>query len=144
MPHFFFKYLTQKKDEEEEQLTQGLWMLVWPREAGERWTKSLTCFQEVEEGNTAVMYRCSVRNDTTFLMRRQRAPNSTMLPSLGIRRARIDMYEKNDLALQLFFSFFFTKLLRFDLNALCVVLYFHAKILLYLNVFILLNVFIIP
>lgn len=26
MPHFFFKYLTQKKDEEEEQLTQGLWM----------------------------------------------------------------------------------------------------------------------
>lgn len=42
------------------------------------------------------------------------------------------------------FFFFFPsrQLLRFDFNAFCVVLYFHAKILLYLNVFILLNVFI--
>lgn len=42
-------------------------------------------------------------------------------------------------------AFFFSssrQLLRFDFNAFCVVLYFHAKILLYLNVFILLNVFI--
>lgn len=43
------------------------------------------------------------------------------------------------------FFFFFSssrQLLRFDFNAFfCVVLYFHAKILLYLNVFILLNVF---
>lgn len=50
-----------------------------------------------------------------------------------------DMYGKNYLALQLFF-FPSRQLLRFDFNAFCVVLYFHAKILLYLNVFILLNV----
>lgn len=48
-----------------------------------------------------------------------------------------DTYEKNDLALQLFFFVCFPskQLLRFDFNAFCVVLYFHAKILLYLNVF---------
>lgn len=51
-----------------------------------------------------------------------------------------DMYGKNYLALQLFFFFSSRQLLRFDFNAFCVVLYFHAKILLYLNVFILLNV----
>lgn len=34
-----------------------------------------------------------------------------------------------------FFSFFSRQLFRFDFNAFCVVLYFHAKILLYLNVF---------
>lgn len=43
-------------------------------------------------------------------------------------------------------AFFFSPLPQdncwdFDFNAFCVVLYFHAKILLYLNVFILLNVF---
>lgn len=82
------------------------------------------------------------RRGTTVLMRRQKTPNSTMLPSLGNRRARMIMYGKNDLALQLFFFFFPpSRLLRFDFNAFCVVLYFHAKILLYLNVFILLNVF---
>lgn len=69
-----------------------------------------------------------------------KAPNTTMLPSLGNRRARMNMYGKNDLALHLFFTPL-RQLLRFDFNAFCVVLYFHAKILLYLNVFILLNVF---
>lgn len=32
----------------------------------------------------------------------KKAPNTTMLPSLGNRRARMITYEKNDLALQLF------------------------------------------
>ena len=73
---------------------------------------------------------------------RGKSPNTTMLPPLGNQRARLKCMGKNDLALQLFFFFSSSRqLLRFDFNAFCVVLYFHAKILMYLNVFILLNVF---
>lgn len=50
-------------------------------------------------------------------------------------------YKKNDVSTSAFFPPS-KRLSRFDFNAFCVVLYSHAKILLYLNVLILLNVLI--
>lgn len=86
--------------------------------------------------------RRSVRRGTTFLTQRRKGPKYNNASITGQSTCSYDTYGKNDLALQLFFFFSSRQLLRFDFNAFCVVLYFHAKILLYLNVFILLNVFI--
>lgn len=81
-------------------------------------------------------------------LKRQNCPHERQEPqynnasTTGQPTCSYETYRKNDLALQLFCFVFFSsrQLLRFDFNAFCVVLYFHAKILMYLNVFILLNV----
>lgn len=82
--------------------------------------------------------RKKIRN--SFAHRDAKGPEFNNASITGQPTCSYDMYEENDLALQLLFfsspSPPSRQLLRFDFNAFCVVLYFHAKILLYLNVFI--------
>lgn len=83
------------------------------------------------------MYRHSFGRGTAFLMRRQRPQIQQCFHHWATDVLVWYVREKLPSTSAFFSS---RQLLRFDFNAFCVVLYFHAKILLYLNVFILLNV----
>lgn len=96
----------------------------------------LVCF---EEWDTAVVYRPI--EDKRFAQREAKGPEFNNASITGQPTCSYDMYGKNYLGLQLFFFFPRDNCWDLILMLFCVVLYFHAKILLYLNVFILLNVF---
>lgn len=102
------------------------------------------CFEEVEEPETAVMYshiatRSSVRRGTTFFVE-AKAPNTTCFHHWATDVV-IWHVRENWPSTSAFFFLPSRQLLRFDFNALCSFV-FSCKILLYLNVFILLNVLI--
>lgn len=88
-----------------------------------------------------IVDRHSFGRGTAFLMRRQR-PQIQQCFHHWATDVLVRYVREKLPSTSAFFFFFFSsrQLLRFDFNAFCVVLYFHAKILLYLNVFILLNV----
>lgn len=155
---FFFRSSIRNDDlGATEQLTQGLWV-CWSGQVSENGARGGR--QEppsrvrFKEWHTAVVYRPieakrpsggekKTKRQDSFAHQEAKGPEFNNASITGQPTCSFDMYGENDLALQLLF---FPpqpsrQLLRFDFNAFCVVLYFHAKILLYLNVFILLNVF---
>lgn len=117
----------------------------WNRWEMDKKPPRLTCF--LRRGRTRHRSHVQTLRGQTLSQKRRnfssqggKGPKYNNASITGQPTCSYDMYGKNDLALQLFFFFSPRQLLRFDFNAFCVVLYFHAKILLYLNVFILLNV----
>lgn len=150
--HFLFLQLFDNKeksvwDRAEEQLTQGLWVcwLGQVSETGEMDKNPPRSFLRRTTYRSHVQtHRGQTLSQKRHNFSHEEANASNSNASItGQPTCSYDMYGKNDLALQLFF---FSPLPQdncwdFDFNAFCVVLYFHAKILLYLNVFILLNVF---
>lgn len=118
----------------------SVWWSKWNQCETDKCPLRLVCFKKNE-----ILQPCTDQSQTHsfkgcgFSHEEAKAQTSTMLPSPGnwcARMTRMGSY----LALQLFFSLFLKKKKDLILIAFCVVLYFHAKILLYLNVFILLNV----
>lgn len=146
---FFFFFLKLSNNKRWHQWDTGaadsgfVGMLVrrskWKQHEMDKKPLRLICF----ENEAALMYRPIagrlVQRGHNFPHMEGPALDSTMLPSPGNRRARMTSTGKLPSTSAFFF---FSSQNCWDLILmLCVVLYFHAKILLYLNVFILLNVF---
>lgn len=115
-------------------------------EAGERWTKShrgSSAFKKTPQSCTGPSWtdtQVKKRHNCSHEEAEDSEFNNASItgqPTCSYDNVR----EKRPSTSAFFFFFPPSRLLRFDFNAFCVVLYFHAKILLYLNVFILLNVF---
>lgn len=142
---FFFNYLT-KKDDISGTEQKSSWLRVCGCVGLVKGPKLMTDGQNATDAHQ--LFRrtryCShvqtlSQKRHNFSQEEAKGPKLNNASITGQQTCSYDMYGKNDLALQLFF-FSSRQLLRFDFNAFCVVLYFHAEILLYLNVFILLNV----
>lgn len=145
MPRFFlFLQLFDTKKDASGREQKSSWLRVCGclfgqvSEICERWTKyppRLASFHDVKERDTPVMYRSigqllKPEEARPFLW--GKGPKYNNASIIGQQMCSYDTYGKNDLALQPPPP---RQMLRFDFNAFCVVLYFHAKILLYLNVF---------
>lgn len=118
--------------------------MCWFGQGGEtddRWTKGHRGSSAFKKNDIPQSCTDAQSEEAQLFSRGGKGPKLNNASITGQQTCSYDMYGKNDLALQLFFFFPPSRqLLRFDFNAFCVVLYFHAEILLYLNVFILLNV----
>jgi len=106
------------------------WSSKWNRWKMDICHRGSSAFEKWKKRDSAVMYRPivdrrSVSRGTTFLMWRQR-PQIQNASITGQPTCSYDTYEKNDLALQLFFSPP-RQLLRFDFNAFLCSFVFSCK-----------------
>lgn len=148
---FFLSKLRNNKDDTngtEEQLTQGLWV-CWSGGASEssrtKGRPRLVCSRMRLRSCTDRFEGRLVQNGRSYPLATRVRPSIQQCFHHWATDVLVWQVRENYLALQLFFFFFsfLPPLKCWDLILMlfCVVLYFHAKILLYLNVFILLNVF---